>query len=235
MKKLFIIKLGSTFSDLARETGDFEDWIYKGLGETAFEIKIVDVEHGESLPKIRDCAGVILTGSHSMITEDSAFADNVEIWLRKLAKYDVPILGICFGHQLIAKAFGGDVHFRPQGIEVGTVEIIFEKEADSDPLFAGMPERIYVHEAHSQSITILPEGAVRLARNKNDNNQAFRLGKCIWGVQFHPEYKTYITKVYIKKIIADLKSEGRNVDNLLKNVRETPEAFDILGKFSKLL
>jgi len=46
VKKLFIIKLGSTFSDLAGETGDFEDWIYKGLGETAFEITIVDVEHG---------------------------------------------------------------------------------------------------------------------------------------------------------------------------------------------
>jgi len=236
VKKLFIIKLGSTFSDLAGETGDFEDWIYKGLGETAFEITIVDVEHGGSLPKIRDCAGVILTGSHSMVTENPTFADNMDIWLRKLAKYDVPVLGICFGHQLIAKAFGGDVHFRPQGIEIGTVEIIFEKEAENDPLFAEVPpNKIYVHEAHSQSVTILPEGAVRLAINENDNNQAFRLGKCIWGVQFHPEYDSHVTKEYIRKVSADLKSDGREVEDLLKSVRETPEAFGILGKFSKLL
>jgi len=235
MKKIFIIKLGSTFSDLANEKGDFEDWILKGLGDVCFEKDIVNVEHGEVLPKISECAGVLLSGSHSMVTEKPAFIDDMEIWLKKLEKYNVPTLGICFGHQLIAKVFGGDVYFRPQGVELGTVEIILEREAENDPLFSGMPERIYVHEAHSQSVVILPKGAVRLAKNKNDNNQAFRLGDFVWGVQFHPEYDPEITKTYIKKIAADIKLKSKDVDNLLKNVKETPEAFDILAKFTKLL
>lgn len=235
MKKLFIIKLGSTFPELAEKIGDFEDWISDGLGETSYEIKIVDLVNEDRLPDINDCAGVVLTGSHSMLTENPSIVFDTEIWLKNLAKNDIPVLGICYGHQLLAKVFGGDVQFCPQGIEIGTVEIILKKDAENDPLFAGLPDKIFVHEAHSQSATVLPEGAVRLTGNDNDINQAFRLGKCIWGVQFHPEYNSFITKAYIKKVFAGLKSEGMDADSLLKNVRETPQAFDLLQKFSKLV
>ncbi len=68
--------------------------------------------------------------------------------------------------------------------------------AVGDPLLGGLPSPIEVHVSHSQSVLRLPEGAVRLAANAWDGNQAFRAGDRAWGVQFHPELDAGIMRGY---------------------------------------
>ncbi|MCW8820732.1 MAG: hypothetical protein OQK45_00780, partial [Sulfurovum sp.] len=70
MKKLYIIKAGTTFASTAEQFGDFDQWTITAMGEVSVELATVDVEHGASLPLAEECSGVVITGSHSMVTDD---------------------------------------------------------------------------------------------------------------------------------------------------------------------
>jgi GMP synthase (glutamine-hydrolysing) len=233
-KKLFIIKIGTTFPETAREYGDFDLWTLNGLGCDAAEAVIIDAEHGESLPSADACSGVVVTGSHAMVTDNLPWSVEIEGWIPSLLKLDVPFLGICYGHQLLAHAMGGEVGFHPKGTEAGTVDINLLPQCNDDPLFKSMPSTFHVHVTHAQTVFKLPLGAVHLAMNSFEPSHAFRMGKCAWGVQFHPEYDTNIMRSYIMNEAGDLKKEGIDIHPILNSIKETPVAASILRRFHAL-
>ncbi len=231
---LYIIKVGSTHPVIASRHGDFEDWILTGLRLATVDARVVNAETGAELPHPAQCAGIIVTGSHSMITDDLPWSLRTEKWIPSVIRAGVPFLGICYGHQLLAKATGGEAGHPPAGKEFGTVPLNLLPPCANDPLFASLPEAFPVHATHSQSVLRLPPGAARLAGNTHEPNHAFRLGKA-WGVQFHPEYSAEIMRSYIAEDAPDLASAGVNVANLLAAVVETPHAASILTNFARLV
>jgi len=234
-KKLFIIKAGTTFSDTKREYGDFDLWTIRGLGGVDDVIRTIDAEHGAPLPDVNECAGVIVTGSHDMVTDNLPWSVRIAEWIPALLDKEVPFLGICYGHQLLAHALGGKVGFHPEGTEAGTVDINLLPECAADTLFHSLPSTFPVHVTHSQTVIILPKGAVRLAMNPFEPNHAFRIGKCAWGVQFHPEYTSDIMRSYIINEKDDLIHEGINIKPILDSVKETPESASILRRFNEIV
>ena len=132
MKKLYIIKIGTTFPQTAEQLGDFDRWTLSSLGPLDVEPCVVDAEHGEALPPAGDGAGVVVTGSHAMVTDNLPWSVELETWIPSLVENDVPFLGICYGHQVLARAMGGEVGFHPNGREVGTVEIERLPESETD-------------------------------------------------------------------------------------------------------
>ncbi len=232
---LFIIKTGSTFPDTKKRFGDFDDWTLAALGPLAVETAVVDAEHLQPLPAACTCAGVVITGSHAMVTQELPWSLAIEAWLPSLIEARVPILGICFGHQLLAKAMGGAVHYHPKGREVGTVEIRLTAEAVDDVLFGTLPARFHVHATHAQSVQTLPAGAVRLAENHHETHHAFRLGDCAWGVQFHPEYDSAVMRAYIQAQADELTRTGCDVAQRLGEVKETPQAVEMLRNFARFV
>ncbi|MBW1804542.1 MAG: glutamine amidotransferase, partial [Deltaproteobacteria bacterium] len=156
-------------------------------------------------------------------------------WIPSLQEANVPFLGICYGHQLLAQAMGGKVDFHPKGKEIGTVDIHLLPESTTDPLFYALPPRFPVHVSHSQTVLSLPPGAVRLAANDFEPNHAFRLAPCLWGVQFHPEYDTGVMASYITEQADDLAAAGWVISERLSTVRETPVATGILRKFARIV
>jgi GMP synthase (glutamine-hydrolysing) len=80
----------------------------------------------------------------------------------------------------------------------------------------------------------LPPEAVLLAENDFEPHHAFRLGRCAWGVQFHPEYDSNVMRDYVTAQSDSLIQAGQNVDVLLRNLRETPEANSLLVTFAEL-
>jgi len=136
------------------------------------------------LPGDHDFDGVVVTGSRSSVYWDEKWIDALVAYVADCHDAGVPVLGVCFGHQVVAAALGGRV------ADMGEYEIGYrsvERVAD-DPLFDGVGETFTAFTTHSDAVVELPPGARLLAEN-DYGVHAFRLGESV-GVQFHPEYDT---------------------------------------------
>lgn len=225
-KPLLILKVGSTHPHIAAELQDFEHWIQAGLQDPALPVTVVDPREGQALPAQADIAGVVVTGSHSMVSDREPWSEAAAAWLRDAVAAEVPVLGICYGHQLLAHALGGEVGYHPQGIELGTVPVTLSAAAQSDPLFAGLPTQFDAQAAHRQSVRRLPEGATLLAGNNFEPHHAFRFSSRAWGVQFHPEFGEAATHAYLATLNGDV-PEGA--------VRPTDVAASVLPRFARIV
>jgi GMP synthase (glutamine-hydrolysing) len=235
MHTLLIVKLGSTYPWLSTRIGDFDDWIIEGLQGSTGEIIVVSPPLGQQLPASSDIAGIILTGSHAMATTREPWSENTAIWIVDALRRNKPILGICYGHQLLAHAAGGIVGYNEQGKKFGIAEVTLVQEAEEDPLFQLLPSRFPAHVCHSQVVLALPERAILLAASGHDPHLAFRIGSNAWGVQFHPEFSPAASRAYIEHHADELRSEGENPEEMLRAVRSTPEAGSILRRFRELV
>jgi len=234
MKQLYIIKAGTTFADTAQRCGDFEQMIVRGLQVEPGEIRVIDACRDEALPDPGSCRGVLITGAHCMVTDNLPWSLAIESWIPQLVRQEVPLLGICYGHQLLGRAMGGRVDYHPHGREVGTFSVNRHPAGDDDPLFSGLPRQFPVHATHAQSVLDLPPGSTLLAGNDFEPHHAFRLGRCAWGVQFHPEYDRSVMRDYILGQAENLAADGRDVQILLRNLSDTPEAGSLLKSFAQL-
>ena len=230
-RPLLILKTGDTYEELRTPRGDFENWIALGLDAAALPLLVLDPRQGDTLPAAQDIAGVVVTGSHSMVSHREAWSERTANWLAGIV-HDarVPVLGICYGHQLLAHALGGEAGDHPVEMEVGTVEVRATDAAAADPLFRALPARFDAHVVHRQSALRLPPGAVRLAGNDFEPNQAFRVGEQAWGVQFHPEFDEDAMRGYIDRLSGGLDDPA----TLRGQVRATPEAARLLQRFARI-
>lgn len=233
MKPIVIFKVGDTFADLAQQSGDFENWIEKGLGKLNTPVTVIDPRIAP-LPSYEEIAGAVITGSHAMVTDRAVWSEALAVWLRAAVEKEVPVLGICYGHQLLAHALGGQVDYHPNGIEIGSVHVSKTSAATDDPLFHDLPAEFMAHVVHSQSVRALPPNAVLLAANAFEQHHAYRVGQNAWGVQFHPEFDHRAMGTYIEKLSDHLKEKGADITALQSQLAYTQAASGILHKFGKL-
>ena len=218
MKYIYILKTGKTFENTKNSLGDFDDWVNNITKNN--KIKTINILDNEKLPNIYSAKGFIITGSHAMVTEELKWSLQLEKYIQKIASKNIPLLGICYGHQLIAKALRGVSNFNKKGKEIGTVKIKKTYFSKNDPLLKAFPIQFYAHETHYQSVLKLPSNAIVLAKNTHDKHQAVRFKKFVWGVQFHPEFNKNIMKEYITNQKNDLIKLNFNVIKLLDNVKK---------------
>ena len=235
MKKTIIIKTGDTFPDIIKACGDFEEMIASGLRISRDKLRVVNVTAHEALPDMDQINGVVISGSHAMVTQELDWSLALEAWIRKLISAGIPLLGICFGHQLIAKALGGVVDYHPRGIEIGTTDVTCLAECANDPLFKDLPPSFKAHVIHSQSVIQLPPSAVLLAKNEFEPHHGFRIGTAAWGVQFHPEADVAVTRGYIENLSEDVLSSGQDPGQLIDHLEETPHASLLLKIFGEIV
>ncbi|MAM50563.1 MAG: GMP synthase [Marinobacter sp.] len=234
MKPLVIIKTGTTHASIRASHRDFEHWFVNQLPSPR-EVRVINVAAGESPGNPWDWSGIIVTGSPAMVTDREEWSENTAKWLVHAVAQEIPVLGVCYGHQLLAHALGGEAGYHPNGRETGTHEVELLPEAASDVLFRELPEKFPAQLTHRQSVLRLPEGAVLLGRNQFEPHQAFRIGPCAWGVQFHPEFRDAIMSAYLKVQAPDLTREGLDAEALIAGVKPAPDASSLLSRFSRFV
>jgi GMP synthase (glutamine-hydrolysing) len=235
MQPILILKTGETIPSIAEKFGEFDAWITKGIGMPAIQFQTVSVFQGEPLPPLDNISGIVITGSPAMVSEKLPWIETSQHYLINALNAGVPMLGICFGHQLMAQAFGGKVDWNPAGREIGTTSISLLNEAAEDPLFNTMPGNFKVHATHMQSIIDLPPAAKILASNPVDNHHAVHFGDNAWGVQFHPEFDEEIMAGYIRERSEEISAEGQDPELLLEQITTAPEAQGLLKRFAALV
>jgi len=162
-----------------------------------------------------DYAGLVMMGGPMSAhdTADHAFLMESMALIRGFAVADRPVLGVCLGAQVIARAYGGEV-FRLGGLEAGYIAMRTTPEAANDPVFAALAGDFAAFHTHYEGVRNIPEATV-LATGGASAVQAFRVGRATYGVQFHPEATIDIARDWVRKFGAVFcKDEPRLITHL---------------------
>ncbi|WP_344690821.1 type 1 glutamine amidotransferase [Blastococcus jejuensis] len=158
---------------------------------------------GDELPATLDGFDglVVLGGPQSAMDppEVSPELVGVRALLAQAVAADVPTLAICLGAQLLAEVGGGKVRTGIDGPEVGATLVAKRDAADKDPVFGPLPLSPDVIQFHHDEIAQLPPGATLLASNPFYANQAFRVGRHVYGLQFHIETTPEIVREWAER------------------------------------
>jgi len=166
----------------------------KLLEEDGFNTKIIFAKQ-EKIPDLGSSAVIILGASESA-NDDLPYLKKEMVLVRQAVQKEIPVLGICLGSQLIAKAFGAKVY---QGTkkEIGIYHDIEFDNLSKSSLFSGIKSPAVVFHWHGDTFD-LPQDAIRLAHSKDYRDQAFQLGTAV-GVQFHLEVDEKTIRLLLDK------------------------------------
>ncbi|MGC8122080.1 glutamine amidotransferase [Marinobacter sp. VGCF2001] len=232
--KVIILKTGSTYPAIREQFGDFDAWFLRALADD-LDLTVLDVVQAPPASAPSEWAGIVITGSPAMVSDRALWSEDTARWIKQAVEAGVPLLGVCYGHQLLAHALGGKADYHPQGRETGTHTVRLLDAAQSDPLFGQLPAEFPAHLTHKQSALELPAGAVLLADSSFEPHQAFRVGEHAWGVQFHPEFSDQIMRAYLDVQSPELVAEGLDAEALARGVQPAPDASRLLTLFSEYL
>lgn len=233
MKPVLIIRTGRAPDAIRARHGDFPHWFRLGAQLPLQRLRVVDVVAGDALPPPNAIAGAIITGSAAMVTERAAWSERTAGWIRNAMDAELPLFGVCFGHQLMAHALGGRVDYLPGGREIGTQPIGKLDAGIGDPFADRLPTSFRAHTTHEQSVLEVPSGAMVLARSARDPHQLLRYGPQALSAQFHPEFSADVMRAYIHRKRADMQREGSDPQRSFREVAATPVARGLLQHFAR--
>ena len=168
------------------------------------------------LPELEKIPALIVLGG-AMGANDGQrhpFLNDLKNLIRNIVAARIPYLGICLGGQLLAAALGARV-ISHRWEELGVLNVSLTEEGKADRLFCGITDEFSTFQWHHDSFDI-PDGGVLLASSKTCPHQAFRVGECAWGLQFHPE----VTEPIIRDWCAWDRSTQEKSDELVAQFKE---------------
>jgi len=228
-EKIAVLITGDPVPKVLESRGDFEG-IFRELLEGTWEGEVVgyDIREGEFPPLDEELKALIITGSAANVPNQEPWMVVAQEWLRAAVPTGVPTFGVCFGHQLLAQALGGEVQLNPKGREMSTVEV--ERSGES-PIFEGVDERFRANACHVDTVVALPEGAEALATSSGDDHQCIRFSDTCYGVQFHPEFDSEVMRGYVEARSELITAEGLDAEAMLARASDTPMGGQVLRNF----
>jgi GMP synthase (glutamine-hydrolysing) len=174
--KIGILKTGHAPDIVLGELGDYDAMFARLLDGQGFEFAPFNVVDGEFPAGPHAADGWLVTGSKHGAYEDHPWIAPLETLIREIRDSGRPLVGVCFGHQIIAQALGGSVVKHPDGWRVGATDY----EIDGTPLT--------LNAWHQDQVVTVPPGAEVVGRAEGCDVAALRYGDRIFTVQPHPEF-----------------------------------------------
>ena len=168
--------------ELRAISGDYEDMFHRLFaGHDEVDVVVYDAIGGELPGTPGECDAWLTTGSRHSVNDDQQWIRDLEGFVREVAAAEVPFIGICFGHQLIAKAMGGSVVRSERGWGVGL------KEVEVSPAL-GLGNSYRVLSSHQDQVDTIPPDAEVLGWNEHCPVSMLQVGETLIGIQGHPEF-----------------------------------------------
>lgn len=234
--KLIVLRAGDVTPSVAARRGEYFSWIRREAEEVwNGDWGEHDIRLDSPLPDPSSADGFIITGSSSNVTERAAWMLRAEEFVRSIVRAKVPLFGICFGHQLIAEALGGNVAKNPRGREIGTVDVRVKVGAENDPIVAGLPRTFKANATHMESVLRLPPDAVLLAETSLEPNAIYAVGESTKCVQFHPEIDGDAMRGYVDARAPLVLAEGLDAEAIRDAAVDTPHGAATLRNFVRFV
>ena len=194
--KIGILKCDSTNEKFRKEHGDYPDMfisLFQSV-EPTLEFETYDVILGEYPKKLQENDVYLISGSRYGVNDGDKWIDELEKFVLELQRRKHPLIGICFGHQMIAKALGGKTELASQGWGAGVQNY---QKILTEPWMVPNLEQFSILSFHKDQVTKLPEGAEFFAENDFCPYSAYYIGEWLISFQGHPE----LTKDYVRALL----------------------------------
>jgi GMP synthase (glutamine-hydrolysing) len=225
MKNILIIKCGETYDSVKAASGDFDEMIINRLNLPRKVFKVYEIHKGQKPMHPGEYIAAIITGSHSNVDDNHQWIKQLKDWIITARYSNIPVLGLCFGHQIIAEALGGKVEKSNKGINIGCEKITLTPAGVEDPLYKNIKNDFVSYKSHQYYVTKTPPESISLAKNEAGGIESFKVGK-IYGVQFHPEFDKETIEEYIKITDPPL-TNGVKMKQKFKNESIIPNFIDL--------
>lgn len=203
-QRFAVLKAGTAYRETREQRGDFDRMFIDLLAEPGQAWEVYDVEHGQFPREPAAYDGFVITGSRYSATDDLPWLKELGALVTAIRGRGQALLGICFGHQVLAQALGGEVRPNPLGWDVGVRGVKLTPAGQQAAALAAAgsaaPQPLRVFELHQDIVTRLPPGAVHLASSDFTPHEMFSLGARILGVQGHPEFDADVIRVALAKL-----------------------------------
>ena len=225
--KLLIISAGPGIDEIRNRYGHAINWISSFLTDPLLDISVVDIYKDQDFNHSKYDAWII-TGSASSVTDNHQWVAHLKNKIKYAYNNSIPVLGICFGHQIISQALGGNVDKNRKGWELGSYKVNFNKKGRESLLFKNINFDDYFYFSHEDIVLELPKQAEKLASN-DMGLQAYSIDNKIFGVQFHPEFSVEIAKKYVQV------RYDKGIIPTLNQVYESNTSYKIITNFIDII
>ena len=225
--KIIILSNGPGLKEVVTLYGHSSEWIPNSITDKNISFEVIKTYETSSF-NIDNADGFIITGSKFSVYDNENWIKALKNKVDLILNLDKPVLGICFGHQLLAECLGGKVEKNLLGWELGSYNISLTRDGLNSKLFKSFNNGDFVYESHQDVVSILPNNAIELAFS-NKGNQSFSYGDKIFGVQFHPEFSYEVTR----KLMDLRKDRGIVIDN--DQLYESVNSKKILDNFIEIV
>ncbi|MDA2922169.1 type 1 glutamine amidotransferase [Patescibacteria group bacterium AH-259-L07] len=191
----------------------------------------------KKLPSPENYHGIIIGASlaNPIKGEEKPWMKKVYTFIRKTISHQIPLLGICGGHQFVVRAIGGEIIYNPNGREFGTIPLTLTKDGMRDPLFRGVSENFLVQSSHKCMVKNINMKGKLLASSDLCAIQALAINNHTRTVQFHPELSVRSIRALAKRYKETLIKENfvtpQEFKKLLLSIKKTGQTEKILLNF----
>jgi GMP synthase (glutamine-hydrolysing) len=220
---------GRKFQSVAKLDDRFETWGLKVDRQWAYD--------GQFPALLKGYDGIFLSGSPHGAYEDIPFILREHDLIREAQEQEIPMLGICFGSQILASALcGRDQVYRRTSCEIGYKSLPLTEATKTDKLSRDLADSVYMFVWHNDEVRAGHPDMTILASSDDCPNQIWRYkDEDIWGIQGHPEVTRAQAGVWFEENRARMEQDGANIDDLKAQAHEAAEAKTMLTRFAELV
>ncbi|AKS46143.1 GMP synthase-Glutamine amidotransferase [Octadecabacter temperatus] len=221
--KIGILRTGQTLPEINANHGEMDDLFVNLLADDDFTFQSYAVLNDDFPGTVTDCDAWLITGSASSAYENLPWIARLEDFIRTAKDAHVPMVGICFGHQIMAQALGGKVEKSDKGWGLGPHDYTFD----------GIDTPVTINAWHQDQVTALPDGAQTVGRSTFCEHAAISYGKVGYSVQAHPEFNNDFISELIELRRASVPADLVNAAN--SKLTQTSPSPDVVTQIKSFL